>query len=72
MRHSAEYQRGYESALVEIYVALDSEDHPRTCGPCRACGVIQDVISDVFLKIGTMLPEEDFDTVSRIIQKLNQ
>ena len=69
---SLAYERGYDVALADIYAALDSDDHPRNCGSCRVCGVIQDVISDVFLKIGTMLPEEDFKTVSSIIQKLNQ
>ena len=67
-----DYRRGYGSALADIYAALDSDDHPRECGPCRVCGVIQDVISDVFLKLGNLLSEEDFNLISRIIQKLNQ
>ena len=70
--HSENYLRGYEAALVEIYVALDSEDHPRACGPCRACSVIRDVISNIFLKIGAMLSPDDFGTLSRVIRKLNQ
>ena len=69
---SKDYQCGYYAALASIYAALDSDDHPRNCGPCRACGVIRAVIEDTFLKLGQLLPEEDFESISRIIQRLNQ
>ena len=66
------YQRGYDAALAEIYAALDSDDHPGNCGPCRACGVIRTVIEDTFMKLGKLLPPDDFDSISRMIQRLNQ
>ena len=69
---SLEFQRGYDAALAEIYVALDSDDHPKNCGGCRSCGVIRSVIEDVFLKLGTLLPPDDFESISKMIQRLNQ
>ena len=68
----SDYQRGYEAALADIYAALESSDHPRNCGTCRACGVIRSVIESTFMELGRLLPGEDFEMLSKMIRRLNQ
>ena len=66
------YYQGYEAAYTELYAAIDSDDHPRNCGVCRACGVIRTVIEDTFLKLGGLLTPEEFDTLAAMLARLNR
>ena len=67
---NGEYQRGYEAAYTEIYAAIDSDDHPRNCGNCRACGVMRSVLEDAFGQLATMLTEEEFQYLTEVMQRL--
>ena len=69
---ASDYQRGYDAALADIYAALESDDHPRNCGTCRPCGVIRSMIENIFMELGQRLPPEDFEAMSKMIQRLNQ
>ena len=70
--HSEDCLRGYEAALTEIYAAIESEDHPRNCGDCRACGVIRAAIESCFSELARLLPLKDFIELARMINRLNQ
>ena len=73
MKMSADrYSEGIEAAYKEIYYAIESDDHPRNCGPCRACWLIRSVIEDTFLSVGSMLSPEDFTTMRNLMAKLNE
>ena len=65
-----EYQRGYEAAYTEIYAAINSPKHPRSCGNCRACGVMRSVLEDAFSQLATMLTEEEFQLLAGAMQRL--
>ena len=67
-----EYQRGYDAALVEIYAASIPTIIQENCGSCRACGVIRSVIEETFVKLGELLTDDEFKTLSRMILRLNQ
>ena len=69
---NSDYQRGYDAALADIYAAIESPDHPRRCGTCRACGVIRSVIESTFKELGKQLPPGDFEAMSGMIRRLNQ
>lgn len=72
MTISSEYQNGYETAYTEIYVAIDSEDHPRNCGTCRACGVIRAVLEDTLMQLCRLLTEDEFDTLSAMLMRISR
>lgn len=65
------YQAGYEAAYTEIYAALESEDHPRNCGDCRACGVMRSVIEDAMLTLSRKLSTEEFFSLASIFAQVN-
>lgn len=69
---SPEYQNGYEAAYAEIYAAINSEDHPRSCGRCRACGVIRTVLEDTLMQLGRLLTEDEFDTLSAMLMRISR
>ena len=69
---TSDYRCGYDAALADIYAALESSDHPRNCGTCQACGVIRSVIESTFMELGRLLPSEDFEVLSKMIQRLNE
>ena len=68
---ASDYRRGYDDAIADIYAALDSYDHPRNCGTCRACGVIRSVVEGTFMELGKQLAPEDFEAMSTLIRRLN-
>ena len=67
---NAEFIRGYEAAYTEMYAAINSNDHPRNCGSCRACGVMRSVLEDAFSQLGSMLSEEEFQYLAGMMQRL--
>ena len=69
---SSEYQRGYEAAYAEIYAAIDSEDHPKNCGTCRACGVMRTVLEDAMTTLGRKLSQEDFWALAAILKRADE
>ena len=65
------YQAGYAAAYAEIYAAIESEDHPRKCGDCRACGVMKSVIEGTMLTLSRKLTETEFSTLAGIFARVN-
>ena len=65
------FQDGYESAYTEIYAAIESEDHPRNCGDCRACGVMRSVLEWMMLSLSPKLTKEEFWTLADILARAN-
>ena len=72
MTISSEYQNGYEAAYTDIYAAIDSEDHLRNCGTCRACGVIRTVLEDGLMQLERLLTKEEFDTLSAMLMRISR
>ena len=54
-----------------MHAAIESEDHPRNCGDCRACGVIRAVIDDTMRQLSEMLDTVDFLELVRIVNQAN-
>ena len=65
------YQDGYNAAYAEIYAAIESEDHPRQCGSCRACGVMKSVIEEMMLTLSRKLTGEEFSALADILARVN-
>ena len=68
---NSDYQDGYEAAYAEIYAAIDSDDHPKNCGTCRACGVMRTVLEDAMTTLGRKLSQDDFWALATILQRTN-
>ena len=69
MTATVSYQDGYNAAYTEIYAAIESEDHPRQCGSCRACGVMRSVLEGMMLTLGPKLTESEFFTLADILAR---
>ena len=69
---SSGYQRSYDAAYVEIYAAINSDDHPKNCGDCRACGVMRTVLENAMTTLGRKLSQDDFWTLATILKRANQ
>ena len=67
-----EYQRSYDAAFAKIYAAIDSEDHPRNCGTCRACGVIRAVIESTMMQLGSLLTEAEFNALAAMLARVKR
>ena len=70
-RYQVGYGAGYEAAYTEIYAAIESDDHPRNCGDCRACGVMRSVIEDAMMQLGRKLSVDELLTLSGILARVN-
>ena len=67
--YRAGYRAGYQVAYAEIYSAIDSADHPRRGGDCRACGVVRSVSEGAMLNLARKLSRAEFDTLARVNAK---
>ena len=66
----SEYQRGYDSALANIYAAVDSDAHPCNDTSCRACGTIRTVIEGTLLDLASLMTEEEFTAKAEVISRM--
>lgn len=66
----SEYQRGYDTALADIYAAINSDEHPCNDTSCRICGVIRTVIEDTLLGLSNVMTEEEFTAMAKIISDM--
>ena len=63
------YTQGYEAAYHEIYATLNSGH--KTCGQCRPCGVICEVIEVLVETLAGRLSDAEFLGLARWLNRTN-
>ena len=60
---------GYEAAYREIYTVINDENHQSTCGECRACGVIDEVVEILMETLAGKLTQDEFYVVAILLAR---
>ena len=63
----SQYEAGREAAYAEVSVVIRDPEHPKTCGTCRACGVMAETAKKMMGTLADKMTQEEYFTFGLIL-----